>query len=312
MEEKTKEVTTDYEVVEEVKKVEQVDKFELSVETLPVLVSNKEAFFKYLDTELEKYKGITLTEDSVKDGKATVAKLNNAKKAIDSKRISVKNEILKPYEEIEKVCREVKDRIDNVATPIKEQLDKFEADRIAQKREQIDTFTKEQLAGIDKPSVVNFIMNCEWVANTSWLNATYSMSKIKKEIQDAIAKILNDIEVLSKTLVDDNLKVIALGVYKETGDVSKTIQAYNELGIQAEESRKAIEEMNRADVTTDTDSEPVALPVGETLKPVEAKVYRYHFSVDMTEEQFNTMIDWFKLNDIHGSVRGKEIINAES
>ena len=312
MEEKTKEVTTDYEVVEEAKEVKQTDKFELSVETLPVLVSNKEAFFKFLDTELEKYKGITLTEDSVKDGKATVAKLNNAKKSIDAKRISVKNEILKPYEEIEKVCREVKDRIDNVATPIKEQLDKFEADRIAQKREQIDTFTKEQLAGIDKPSVVNFIMNCEWVANTSWLNATYSMSKIKKEIQDAIAKILNDIDVLSKTLVDDNIKAIALGVYKETGDVSKTIQAYNELIAQAEESRKAIEEMNRADVTKDTDSEPVALPVGATLKPVEVKVFRYHFSVDMTEEQFNAMIAWFKQNNIHGSMRGKEIINAES
>lgn len=301
---KTKETTTEYEVVNEVKEVG----FELSVESLPVLVNNKEEFFKYLDSELEKYKDITLTEDSVKDGKATVAYLNNAKKAIDSKRISVKNEILKPYEEIESLCKDVKGRIDGVINPIKTQLDKFEADRIAEKQRQIDTFTKEQLAGIDKPSVVNFIMNCEWVANTSWLNATYSMSKIKKEIQDAIAKILNDIEVLSKTLVDDNIKAIALGVYKETGDVSKTIQAYNELLAQAEESKKAIEEMNRVDVTKDTDSEPVTIPVEEPQKPVEVKMYRYDLSVDMTEAQFNTMIEWFKQNGIHGCMRKKESI----
>lgn len=301
---KTKETTTEYEVVNEVKEVG----FELSVESLPVLVNNKEEFFKYLDSELEKYKDITLTEDSVKDGKATVAYLNNAKKAIDSKRISVKNEILKPYEEIESLCKDVKGRIDGVINPIKTQLDKFEADRIAQKREQIDAFKNEQMAGIDKPSVVNFIMNCEWVDNTSWLNATYSMTKVKKEIQDAISKILNDIEVLSKTLVDDNIKAIALGVYKKTGDVSKTIQAYNELLAQAEESKKAIEEMNRVDVTKDTDSKPVTIPVEEPLKPVEVKMYRYDLSVDMTEAQFNTMIEWFKQNGIHGCMRKKESI----
>lgn len=311
-EKKTKEVTTEYEVVEEVKEVG----FELSVETLPVLVNNKEEFFRYLDSELEKYKDITLTEDKANEGKKLVADLNSAKKNIDAKRISVKKEILKPYEDIEKVCNEAKDRIDKVATPIKEQVDKFEADRIAEKQRQIDVFMSAQLMGIEKRSMARFIQGCTFFINPKWTNATFTMTKIQKEIQDSIAKILNDVDTLSKTLTDPNIKAISLNVYKETGDVAKTIQAYNELLRQAEESRKAIEEMNRADVTKDTDSEPVTIHVEEPPKPVEVKqkegMYRYNLSVDMTESQFNVMIAWFKKNGIHGCMRSKEIINAES
>ena len=164
----------DYEVVRE----EQEVSFELSVQTLPKVMDNRDEFFKYLDLKLEEFKGIELTEETVKDGKATVAMLRKVKDLIDTKRKAVKAEILAPYAEIEKFCKDAASRVDEVIQPITVQLDEFEAKRIEQKKTEIDAFLEETLKGIEKTSVARFINACKFMWNPQGLNSTYAMSKV--------------------------------------------------------------------------------------------------------------------------------------
>ena len=286
----------DYEVVRE----EQEVSFELSVQTLPKVMDNRDEFFKYLDLKLEEFKGIELTEETVKDGKATVAMLRKVKDLIDTKRKAVKAEILAPYAEIEKFCKDAASRVDEVIQPITVQLDEFEAKRIEQKKTEIDAFLEETLKGIEKPSVARFINACKFMWNPQWLNSTSAMSKVKKDVQTFVSKVLQDIDVMAQTLKIESYKAVALETYKATGDVAKTIQEYNRLVAVAEESRKALEEVQ----TRQSDAEEPQKPVGELM-------YTYHFDVNMTEAQFGMMINWFKQNGIHGQMKGKEIYDAE-
>ena len=106
----------DYEVVDEAQEVS----FELSVQTKPKVTDNRESFFHYLDVKLEEYKGIALTEETVRQGKDTVATLRKMKDLIDTKRKAVKKEILAPYEEVEAFCKDANSRIDKVILPISE------------------------------------------------------------------------------------------------------------------------------------------------------------------------------------------------
>ena len=157
------------------------------------------------------------------------------------------------------------------------------------------------MGGLENQSLARFIDSCWFLRNPQWLNATYSMGKVQKDVQNTVSKVLKDIEVLSKTLTDQNCKLIALGTYRESGDVSKTIEVYNEIL----EERKVISKA----IGDDAEKEPPKTEEPKT--PMGEIVYTYHFDVNMTEEQFGKLIEWFKKNSIHGQMRGKERFNAE-
>ena len=292
----------DYEVVNETQEVG----FELSVKTLPEIIDNRKKFFGYLDVTLEQFKDITLTEDTVKNGKDTVAKLRKAKELIDTKRKDVKKEILKPYEDVESFCKEANRRIDAVITPITDQLDAFETKRIETKRGEIGDAWNDELMELNDPKLAKFIKNCTFTDNPQWLNATFTMSKVKKEIKAIIEKVRNDISVLAQTLVDESFKAVALTKYRETGDVSKTIQEYNWLL----EQRKAQETVAKAQPKAEEEAEPET--PRQIAMPSEVARFRYHLEVDMNESEFGCLIQYFKANNIHGLVKKKEEINAES
>ena len=279
----------DYEVVQDVD-------FELSVQSLPVLIDNREAFFGSLNNKLDFYRNLEFTEETVKEGKATLATLNNAKKIIDAKRISVKKELMKPYEEVEKFCKEAQEKIDEVARPIKSQLEVFEQKRIEEKKQKINDCFEETLKGLETPNMVNFVRNCKFIYNPLWENASYTMSKIKAEIQSAVSKILNDIEVLKVTLTDDSFKILALDNYKVTGDAAQTIKVYTDLVASAKQTETEL---------SPVEPEPTAEDVTEkTEKKAEAteELFFCKFECTVTGEQFRAILSFLHENNIHGKV----------
>lgn len=298
--------TADYEIVEN--NNNEVT-FELSVKTLPEVIDNRKEFFKSLDLTLEQFKGITLTDETVKDGKKTVANLRKAKDLIDTKKRSVKKEILKPYEEIEAFCKEANSRIDSVIEPITIQLNAFEEARIEKKQSDIDEFLNAELESLGKKNVAKFIAECEWFKNPQWINSTYAMSKIKSEVQSSIGKILNDLDVLAETLVDSTFKLIALETYKRTGDVSQTIQAYSKLAEQAEKTRQAIEEQKAQRTVTqeqkeEEESVPCPAEPKESAENTAEGKKLYRLEVELSKPLFDSLIAFLKQNGIHGRIIG--------
>lgn len=101
---------------------------------LPVISSNFEEVKQSLIVSMEKFKGIIVTEESLKDCKATQKDLAGLRNKIDSYRKTIKKEILVPVTKFESQCKELEKLIIDVENPIKEGITIFDNMRREEKR----------------------------------------------------------------------------------------------------------------------------------------------------------------------------------
>ncbi len=76
---------------------------------LPVINANFEEVKASLIETMEKYKGIVVTEDGLKDCKATQKDLAKIRRDIDTYRKLIKKEMTAPIIEFENECKEIID-----------------------------------------------------------------------------------------------------------------------------------------------------------------------------------------------------------
>ena len=111
--------------------------FELKVQA----PKNKPVIWNYqelradLETALADYQSRVYTEDMLTEAKEDRAKLNKLKKAINDERIAREKEYMQPFNEFKAQAKELCDLIDTASSGISEQLDSFEAKRVAEKME---------------------------------------------------------------------------------------------------------------------------------------------------------------------------------
>lgn len=87
---------------------------------LPIVTGNFEEVKLSLKTEMEKYKGIVVTEDNLKDCKATQKDIAGLRNKIEGYRKSIKKEMQEPIKEFESKCKELVGLIEEVENPIKD------------------------------------------------------------------------------------------------------------------------------------------------------------------------------------------------
>ena len=102
---------------------------------LPVIHSNFEEVKATLDTLLGKYKNLIVTEETLKDCKATQKELAGLRNKIDARRKEVKQEIEKPIKAFEEECKKLGAMIEEVEKPIKEGIQFYDNQRREEKRQ---------------------------------------------------------------------------------------------------------------------------------------------------------------------------------
>jgi len=104
------------------------------IKQLPVLNANFEDVKASLTETLNKYKGIIVTEEGLKDCKATQKELSSLRIKIDTYRKTIKKEVLVPVTEFEGKCKELEALIIEVENPIKEGINVFDNMRREEKK----------------------------------------------------------------------------------------------------------------------------------------------------------------------------------
>ena len=218
--------------------------------------------FAEMKTELEKlaetYAGIVFTADDIKAAKEYRAKLNLYKNMAKAELTQRRKEELAKLEDFDRQIKELVSIIDKPITAIDEQIKAFEEEEKAKKREKcIQIFANTE----NVPEWLEFSQ----IENPKWLNATYKISDINKEIIEKVAKINTDIELINE-LPGFNFE--AIECYKRNLDASAAIAEGKRLAnIQkmkeeaAEKERQAME--NEARAQAQADAEPV-----KELEPV--------------------------------------------
>lgn len=101
---------------------------------LPIIHMNFEEVKASLVDTMEKYKGIVVTEEGLKDCKATQKELAGLRNNIDTYRKTIKKEMEKPIKDFEAQCKELISLVEAAEQPIKSGILIFDQKRKDEKR----------------------------------------------------------------------------------------------------------------------------------------------------------------------------------
>lgn len=195
---------------------------------------NYEAIKAELSEKLERYNSLVVTEDSVSAAKKDKAALNKLKTALEDRRKEVKRDCLRPYEDFEQKIKELVGMIDAPVLAIDGQIKAFDEIKREEKRASIEAFFAENIGDLAP------LLPFDKVFDLRWLNATYKIEDVQKEITDRIFKTRNDIGIIKAMNLSGEQQV--LDVYLRTLDMSAALAEKTRL----EDQQKRMEEYEAA------------------------------------------------------------------
>lgn len=185
--------------------------------SLGTIQDNLDAVEASIRERVAEYKNMVVTEDSIKDAKQVVAEIRKEQKALDDSRKAIKKEWMAPYNALESRMNKVIKLYDEPIKAIEAQRMVFEEDRKEAKRKAIaDIYEKA-----DKGEHADWL-KLEALFDDRWLNATYSEKNIRRDIEDAFARL--DISISSIKAMESEFEYAGLDVLRKTGDFQRAVQ----------------------------------------------------------------------------------------
>lgn len=285
-----------------------MDNFELVMNTdletaLPKTIDfNFEGLKIALSDSLKLYRGLVVTEDSIKPAKDDRARLNKLREALEAKRKDVKRECLAPYNDFERKVKELVGMIDEPISAIDGQLKIFEEKRREAKRAEVESLYKEAVG--DLADILPFPR----VWEESWYNVGVSIKKISEAITAKVDKVKNDLAILS-TVESEFTEAVKLK-YIDTLDLAVALQERARLQDQARrlreyEEKKAAEAAAAAQNIPEAQPEPSQVPEPEQPKithPEELEqiesVYLLRFECLVTREEAKLLSEYLNTHNI--------------
>ena len=265
--------------------------------------TNFEAVRDWLTEELAPYATMVVTEDSIADGKKTMAAIRKVGDSIDSQRKAIKKIWMKPYEDCEAKCKELTGIVNQAVGNIDGQIKAMENEIKEQKRQRLSDFFDDH--SYDVADFITF----EDVFDPKWLNATFSEIDAANSITAQIEDIKEGLDTIRS--MNSPYEAAMLSEYGKSHNLAKAIAEGKRLETiqKAEEERKAKEAesaFSEPEVSSEPDVEPVATPPQATAQfirpvadePPKPKIYTLRFEVELTKEQAYDLKYFFAKNNI--------------
>lgn len=241
---------------------------------LPVINTNFDEVKISLLATVSKYKGIIVTEDGLKDCKATQKELSGLRNKIDGYRKAVKKEVLVPITEFENECKELEKLIVDVETPIKEGITVFDNMRREEKKTKALEFIAE--------SVQSHQLSEKYAKRLTvldkYLTLTGSLKAIKEDIKQRALMLVQE--------QDRELGIMQViqGTIKGANETIKTplkLSNFQNLIDMNYPIAKIIEEINkRAAMIREAEKPKPVEPPKEEIKPIEQVIEQTSIQFD--------------------------------
>lgn len=247
---------------------------------LPVINANFEEVKISLIETMDKYKGIVVTEEGLKDCKATQKDLAKIRNNIDSYRKLIKKEMTAPITDFENKCKELILLVKDAETPILEGISIYDEKR---RQEKINYILDNITIAVDE-----FGLNEKYSARLNVNDIKFTLNTSLKSIREDInekAKSLKNLQISEEEKIKSDILIIETTVqasnegqevtldinnyidkYKNGMSLNSVIQAINN-------DRKLIEVAAKKTlerVEKETKENEVAIP--KEIKALEVKV----------------------------------------
>lgn len=207
----------------------------VSEKTLGSLTTNAKQIRDIVMANLPKYDISNYNDDNINQAKKDKAALNKAAKALNSKRLEIEKEFMKPFGEFKEVITETVKLIGDCSAKIDVVVKQNEQQYKDKKRATIKTY----FDGMN----VNLV-DFNKVFKADWLNKSASMKSVCNDIDTIFSLVEKDIETL-KTFGED-FDVLRT-YYMDTLNINNTIQYANRLKEQRERAKVAEEARIKAE-----------------------------------------------------------------
>lgn len=153
---------------------------------MPSLSCDYEALEHWAKSITDKYINLVITEDQISEIKNDMAEINKAKSMLDRARIDAVKAISAPIREFELRIKSICSLFDNAYLGLKEQINKYEEERRAEKRKKIESIIQEETATFGKNfTLPHFTIEIK----TKWLAKQMSFKAIRDEIRQDMASL---------------------------------------------------------------------------------------------------------------------------
>ena len=206
----------------------------------PQISFNFEEIKSELAGKLQVYQNMVVTESGIKEAKADRANLNKFKAALADSRKAVKAQWNQPLSDFEGKMKELERMVDEPIGAIDRQVKAYDEAKKQDKRQQIERFFEGAVGDLEE------VLPLSKIWNDRWLNATYPMKDIEKEIVECIRKTHSDIGIIVAMQLPccDQM----LSTYLETLDMSRAMEEKHKY----EQAQKAKAQAKQAEPAPDS------------------------------------------------------------
>lgn len=245
-----------------------------------VIEFNYDEILLEAERSVDKYKGLIYDDKQLVDAKSDRAEINSKIKALKSLKSDVKKELTRPYEEFSAKMDNIIAVFENAVLGIDNHVKAVENKAKEEKRQQIIQAFNEILETYSDYVSINTI----W--NDRWLNVTYKLPVIIKELKDLKEKIITDTRAISELNSEDETELLAY--YFNCLDFGKTLIKHNNVKAEKEKVAKLITPKTSAKENKEVKQEPVA----------EEKSYVLDLKITGTKTQLGLLKSFLLNNNI--------------
>ncbi|MBR1749913.1 MAG: DUF1351 domain-containing protein [Ruminococcus sp.] len=223
-------------------------------------IKNKDYLKKELASQLEYYKGLAVTEETMKDAKSDRATLNKLRTAIDDQRKKVKKQFTEMYKPFEDDCKELIAMIDEPIGAIDSQMDVLNEKRKAEKYAELEKY----FTLLQPPAFVRI----ESVLDPKWGNATAKLDKLKENMAAAVQQIVDDLAEVRKLYADSPMLTAIMQRFEQTLDKGAALAYAAEIERREQQRR----EREAAKNARESQPKPEPILVEKSFTPPEETV----------------------------------------
>lgn len=276
---------------------------ELIVNQQPGMLQwNFEELNEKLDLALQKYSGIIFNAGDMSEATRMRAQLNNVAKAINERKIQVKNEFCAPYFEFENNAKVLISKIKNVSEEISAQIKHYEEIEQRKKEEIIANWWQ-------KNGLSDFSLEKLW--DKKYLNKTCKEKDWQADLLAKKEKIEKDMAIIAD-MSEQSEREYVMADYYQTLDISKSLENLKkELECrEIAKKRRAktlAKQQNKGDFSHVEAQQPQGVQIYQKNENValsqekvaETEIYERMFKVTCTREQLIALSNFMNTNNIH-------------
>lgn len=232
--------------------------------TLGEITTNFEEIETNLKAIAADYKGIIVTEDTLKQCKKDVSELRKIIKDIEDSRKAIKKQWNVPYIQFEEKCKQLESVIEEPIEEINNQVAVFEQKRIEEKQSHLHDLYNECIGEYSD------YLTFEAVKKPQWDNATYSDKDVKFDVSEAVTKVRSEIDAIKA--LHSEIEDECLRVYKNSSNsLTAAIQKNSDYISAKEMARKKFEEEKLLEAEKKAEEEFMNPPIAPTAcQPAES------------------------------------------